>query len=140
MYPFSPKFPSHPGWHVTLGRFHVLYSKSLLVIHFKYSSVYSSVQLLSPVRFFANPCTAAHQASLSIANSRSLLKLMSMESVMPSNHLIFCHPLLLLPSISTSIRVSSNESALRIRWPKFVWLHHSYSSLTSNISSSLRTL
>ena len=62
--------------------------------------------------------TAAHQASLSITNSWSLLKLMPMESVMPSNHLIFCHPLLLLPSVFASIRVSSNESALRIRWPK----------------------
>ena len=65
------------------------------------------------------PCTAAHQASLSIANSRSLLKLMSMESVMPSNPLILCHPLLLLPSIFPSIRVFSNESILRIRWPKY---------------------
>ena len=65
------------------------------------------------------PWTAARQASLSITNSRILLKLMSTESVMPSNHLILCHPLLLLPSIFPSIRVFSNESALRIRWPKY---------------------
>ena len=78
-----------------------------------------SVQLLSHVRLFVTPWTAAHQASLSISNSRSVLKLMSIESVMPSNHLIFCRPLLLLPSIFPSIRVFSNESALRIRWPKY---------------------
>ena len=79
----------------------------------------SSVQLLSCVRLFATPWTAAHQASLSITNSRSLPKLMSTVSVMPSNHLILCHPLLLLPSIFSSIRVFSNESALWIRWPKY---------------------
>ena len=80
----------------------------------------SSVQLLSHVRLFATPWTAAHQASLSITNSQSLVKPMSIESVMPSNHLILCCPLLLLPSIFPSIRVSSNESVLRIRWPK-IW-------------------
>ena len=79
----------------------------------------SSVQSLSRVRLFANPGTAARQASLSIINSRSLLKLMSVESVMPSNHLILCRPLLLLPSTLPNIRVFSNESALRIRWPKY---------------------
>ena len=78
----------------------------------------SSVQLLSHVQLFVTPWTAACQASLSIMNSLSLLKLMSIESVIPSNHLILCHPLLLLPSIFPSIRVFSNESALRIRWPK----------------------
>ena len=76
----------------------------------------SSVQSLSHVRLFATPWTAARQAFLS--NSRSLLKLMSIESVMPSNYLILCHPLLLLPSIFPSIRVFSNESVLGIRWPK----------------------
>ena len=76
-----------------------------------------SVQSLSRVRLFVTPWTAARQASLSITNSQSLLKLMSIESVMPSNHLILCHPLL-LPSIFPSIRVFSNESALRIKWPK----------------------
>ena len=75
-----------------------------------------SVQLLSQVQLFATPWIAARQASLSITNSWSLLKLMSVESVMPSNHLIFCHPLLLLPSILPRIRVFSNESVLRIRW------------------------
>ena len=75
---------------------------------------FSSVHLLSHVQLFATPWIAARQASLSITNSRSLPKLMSIESVMPSNHLILCHPLLLLPSIFPSIRIFSNESALRI--------------------------
>ena len=79
----------------------------------------SSVQLLSHVRLFATPWTAARQASLSITDSQSLLKLMSVESVIPSNHLILCHPLLLLPSIFPSITVFSNKSALCIRWPKY---------------------
>ena len=80
---------------------------------------FSSVQSLSRVRLFATPWIAAHQASLSITNSRSLLKLMSIESVMPSSHLTLCRPLLLLPQIPPSIRVFSNESALRIGWPKY---------------------
>ena len=79
----------------------------------------SSVQLLSRVRLFVTPWAAAHQASLSITNSRSLLKLMLNQSVMLSNHLILCHPLLLPSSIFPSIRVFSNESALHIRWPKY---------------------
>ena len=77
------------------------------------------VQFLSCVQLFATPWTAAHQSSLFITDSQSLLKLMSIESVMPSNHLIFCHPLLLPPSIFPSIRVFSNESVLCIRWPKY---------------------
>ena len=77
------------------------------------------MQSLSRVRVFATPWTIARQASLSIANSWSLLKLMSIESVMPSNHLIVCHLLLLLPSIFPNIRVFSNESVLCIRWPKY---------------------
>ena len=81
--------------------------------------VFSSVQSLSCVQLFATPWTAASQVSLSITNSRSLLKLMSTASVMPPNHLIFCHPLLLPPSILPSIRVFSNESVLCIRWPKY---------------------
>ena len=80
---------------------------------------FSSVQSLSRVQLFATPWTTAHQASLSITSSRSLPKLMSIESVMPSNHLILCHPLLLLPSIFPSIRVFSNESALHTRWLKY---------------------
>ena len=80
---------------------------------------FSSVQSLSRVQLFSTPWTTACQASLSITNSRSLLKLISIESVMPSNHLILCRPLLLLPLIFPSIRVFSNESALRIRWPKY---------------------
>ena len=81
--------------------------------------IYISDQLLSQVQLFASPWTAACQASLSITNSQSLLKLMSIKSVMPSNHLIFCCPLLPSPSIFPSLRVFSNESDLRIRWPKY---------------------
>ena len=81
--------------------------------------ILSSVQLLSRVWLFATPWTAACQASLSITNSQSPLKAMSIESVMPSNYCFLCHPLLLLPLIFSSIRVFSNESALRIRWPKY---------------------
>ena len=92
---------------------HSLFVKAILHV-----SV-SSVQLLSCVQLSATPWTAARQASLSITNSRSLLRVMSIESVMPSNHLILCHPLLLLPSIFPSIRVFSNESAFCIRWPKY---------------------
>ena len=77
-----------------------------------------SVQSLSHLQLFASPRTAAHQASLSIANSQSLLKLMSIESVMPFNHLILCRPLL-LTSVFLSIRVLSNDSVLRMRWPKY---------------------
>ena len=81
--------------------------------------MFSSVQSLSRVWLFETPWTAALQASLSITNSQSLIKLMSIESVMASNQLIFCFPLLLLPSIYSSVRVFSNESVLRIRWPKY---------------------
>ena len=84
-----------------------------------YRFCFQSVQLLSCVRLFATPWSAARQASLSSSNSWSLPKLMSMESVKPSNHLILCHPLLLPPSIFPSIRVFSNESVLCIRWPKY---------------------
>ena len=91
--------------------------------------MFSSVQSLIRVRLFATPWTAAHQAFLSITNSQSLLKLMSVELVMPSNHLILCRPLLLLPSIFPSISVFSNDPALRIRWPKY-W------SFSFNISPS----
>ena len=80
---------------------------------------FSSVQLLSRVQLFAMPWTATRQAFLFITNSQSLLKLMSSESVMPSNHLILCHPLLLPPSIFPSIRVFSDETVLHIRWPKY---------------------
>ena len=94
-----------------------------------YYTQFSSVQLRSHVRLFATPWTAEHQASLSITNSRSLLKLTSIESVMPSSHLVLHCPLLLLPPIFPSIMVFSNESALRIKWPKY-W------SFSFNISSS----
>ena len=96
---------------------------------------FSSVQSLSHVRLFATPWTAACQASLSITNSQSPPKLMSIELVMPSNHLILCPPLLLLPSIFPSIRVFSNESVLCIRWPKY-W-SFSFSISPSNEYSGL---
>ena len=96
---------------------------------------FNSFQPLSCVRLFATPWTAARQASLSIVNSQSLLKLMSIKSVMPSSHLIFCHPLLLPPSIFPSIRVFSNESALGSRWPKY-W-SFSFSISPSNEYSGL---
>ena len=95
----------------------------------------SSVQLLSHVRLFVTPWTAAHQAFLSITNSQSLLKFMSIESVMPSNHLILCQPLLLPPSIFPSIRVFSNESILLIKWPQY-WIF-SFSISPSNELSGL---
>ena len=106
---------------------HVLPVVSLVVPAI--NTVISSVQSLSPVRLFAIPWTTTRQASLSNTNSRSLPKLMSIESVMPSNHLILCRPLLLLTSIFPSIRVFSNESALHIRRPKY-W------SFSFNISPS----
>ena len=102
------------------------YLSVLLVIYLlifgyiQFSSVTHRVQL------FATPWTAAHQASLSITISRSLLKLMSINSMMPSNHLILCHPLLLLPSIFPSIRVFSKESVLCIRWSKFWSFTHQH--------------
>ena len=96
---------------------------------------FSSVQSLSHVRLSATSWTVAHQASLSITNSRSLLKLMSIELVMPSDHLILCHPLLLLPSIFPSIRVFSKKLALRIGWSKY-W-SFSFSISPSNEYSGL---
>ena len=90
------------------------------MINFTYGNLTYSVQSLSHVQLFVTPWTAARQASLSIANSQSLLKLMSTELVIPSNHLILCRPLLLQPSIFPSIRIFSNESVLCIRWPKYL--------------------
>ena len=104
-------------------------TQACFFIQLKWPFQFSSVQLLSRVRLFATPWTAARQASLSITNTRSLPKLMSIESMMPSNHLIICGPLFHLHSIFPNIRVFSSESALRIRWPKY-W-HFSF-----NISPS----
>ena len=98
-------------------------------------SVEYSVQSLSRIQLFATPWTAAHQASLSITNSQSLLKLMFIELVMPSNHLIVCHPLLLPPSIFPSIRIFSNESVFHMGWPKY-W-RFSFSISPSNEYSKL---
>ena len=101
------------------------------IYQFKFHSVqFSSVQSLSHVWLFATPWIAARQASLSITNSQSSLRLMPIESVMPSSHLILCCALLLLPPIPPSIRVFSNESALRIRWPKY-W-SFSFNNIPSN--------
>ena len=105
----------------------------LLQTHSPQATSSLSVQSLSCVQLFATPWTAARQASLSFTNSWSLLKLMSIESVMPSNHLILCHPLLLPPSIFPNIRGISNESVLHIRWPKY-W---SFSISPSNKYSGL---
>ena len=91
----------------------------LLLLQWYYSVQFSSVQSFSHVRLFATPWIAACQASLSITNSRSLPKLMPIESVMPSSHFILCHSLLLLPPIPPRIRVFSSESTLRMRWPKY---------------------
>ena len=136
----SEEWISLPSFHVSFTHFsenkvrtlsytHELEkSKGLNLKDGQFSSV-SSVQSLSRVWLFATPWTTARQASLSITNSRSLATLTSIESVMPSNHLILCCPLLLLPSIFPSIRVFSNESALRIRGPKY-W------SFSLNVSPS----
>ena len=110
----------------------IIYSLVILLFQKKQ---FSSVQLLSHVQLFATPWTATGQASLTITDSKSLLKLMSIESVMPSNHLILCHSLLLLPSTFPSIRVFSNESVLCIRWPKY-W-SFSISNSPSNEYSGL---
>ena len=100
--------------------------------------LFSLVQSVICVRLFATPWTAARQASLSITNTQSLLKLMSIKSVMPSNHLILCRPLLLLPSILTSVRVFSKESILHIRWPNCC--SFSFSISPSNEYSGLISL
>ena len=107
----------HLGMLVFLFRFLATTIKAAINI---YLQVFSSVQLVSCVQLFVSPWTAARlSSSLSITNSRSLLKFMSIESVMPSNHLILCHPLLILPSIFPSIRIFSSESVFHIRWPKY---------------------
>ena len=113
-------------WHMASHRifFYLYYMVSFWVC----LGLFSSVQSFSRVRLFATPWTAAHQASLSINNSQNLPKLMSIELVMPSNHLILCCPHLLLPSIFPNIRVFSNESALRIRRPKH-WFQLQHQSL-----------
>jgi len=105
------------NWNVIIG----LSNKGILNDLVSSNSVgwFSSVQSLSCVQLFVTPWIAACQASLSTTNSRSLPKLMSIESMMPSNHLILCRPLRLLPSIFPNVRVFSNETALRIRWPKY---------------------
>ena len=97
---------------------------------------FSSVQLVSRVRLFATSWTAAREASMSITNSWSLLKLLSLESVMPFNHLILCHPLVLPPSIFPNIRVFSNETVLHMRWPKYCSFS-STSVLPKNIQDGL---
>ena len=110
-----------PQWTLIIG-FILLFTSSLKPFTPKAcraSVQVSSVQSPSRVRLFVTPWIAARQASQTITNSRSSLRLRSIESVMPSSHLILCHPLLLLPPISPSIRVFSNEATLRMRWPKY---------------------
>ena len=102
-----------------MARLHTPNARGLDSIPVQGTRSRSSVQSFGHVRFFATPGTVARQTSLSITISQSLLKFISIESVMPSNHLILCHPLLLPPSIFPSIRVFSNESALHSRWPKY---------------------
>ena len=107
-------------WSVTIWAVLIIIITTIMTHYLRvYRFQFSSVQLLSRVRLFATPWTAARQASLSITNSWNPPKPMSIVSMMPSNHLILCHPLLLPPWIFPSIRVFSNESALRIRWPKY---------------------
>ena len=113
----------------------VLYFQDFLYNTLIIFKIISSVQSLSHVQLFATPRTAARQASSSITNSQSLLKLMSIELVVPSNHFTLCHSLLLLPSIFPSIRVFSNESVLHIRWPKY-W-SFSFSIIPSSEYSGL---
>ena len=134
--PFPP--PGHlpnPGIEPTSPLSLVIIGRFLPLSHLGSPCVFSSVQLLSHVRLFATLWITARQASLSITNSRSLLKLMAIESVMPSSHLILCCPLLLLLPIPPSIRVFSNESTLRMRWPKY-W-SFSFSISPSNECSGL---
>ena len=107
----------------------------MCILSYTFNHLFSSVKSLSCLLLFATPWTAVHQASLSITNSQSLLKLMSIEMVMPSNHLIFCHPFLLLTSVFSSIRVFSNGSVLCIRWLKY-W-SFSFSISSSNEYSGL---
>ena len=129
-----PQCPGHQGAPSKApGR--VTVQAALAVVYFSCKKFFSSVQSLSRVQLFATPWTAAHQSSLSITNSQSLLKLMSIESVMQFNHLILCRPLLLPPSIFPSIRVFSNELALCIRCPK-CW-SFSFSISPSNEYSGL---
>ena len=113
----------------------ILWCSAVFIVQLSHPYMFSSVQSLHRVLLFVTPWTAAHQASLSVSNSWSLLKLMSIELVMPSNHLILCRPLLLLPSILPSIRVFSNEMVLCIRWPKY--LSFSFSISPSNEYSGL---
>ena len=140
----SPHFYSalvNRGWFLATKSFWLIHNLAGTLCYWYsfiscFSYIISSVQFSrSVVSDSATPWTAAHQASLSITNSWSLLKLMSIESVMPSNHLILCHPLLLLPSMFPSIRVFSKESVLRIRWPKY-W-SFSFSISPSNEYSGL---
>ena len=141
--PFSPYFTKYTFMYTnssdhfvnTLLGLKVCLKKQALKENKCWFLTFRSVQSLSHVRFFGTPWTAACQSSASITNSRSLLKLTSIESVMPSNHFILSCPLFLLPSLFPSIRVFSNESVLRIRWPKY-WTF-SFSISPSSESSGL---
>ena len=129
---FTEDVESQEEMNLMISSFQEVVRKRLSAVIYNYSVQFSSVQSLSGVRLFVTPLTAACQTSLCITNSRSLLKLMSIESVMPSNHLILCCPLLFLPSVFPSIRVISSESVLHIRWPKY-WSFSFTSVLPGNI-------
>ena len=122
-------------FYIHLGYFNFILNFLVARQHSKTKLIFNSVQSLSHVLLFETPWTAACQASLSITNSQSLLKLMSIELVIPSNYLILCHPLLLQSSIFPSVRVFSNESVFHIRWPKY-W-SFSFSISPSNDYSGL---
>ena len=139
----------HWGWRIlcdgkttilSLARVsYIMCTMKVNICHVKIVISVSSVQLLSHVWFFVTSWSAAHQASQSITNSRSLLKLISIELVMPSNHLILSRPLLLLPSICPSTRVFSNNSVLHIKWPKY-WPLNTSSNLNLKTPLSFRIL
>ena len=129
LFPFLDRYQWDQNWSESRGNF---------IKYYNFSTLVSSVPSLSHVQLFVTPWTAARQASLSNTISQSLHKLMSIELVMPSNHLIFCCPLLLPPSIFPSISVFSNESVLCIRWPKY-W-SFSFSISSSNEYSGLTSL
>ena len=131
---FSPNYIPQSVWLAHLPGGNIFTREDLMDLHLILVQ-FSSVQLLGHVYLFVTPWTIAHQASLSITKSQSLLKLMSTESLMTSKHLILCHPLFLLPPIFPSFRAFSNESALLIRWPKY-W-NFSFNSSPSNEYSGL---
>ena len=136
VFPFKIR-PSFLIYLNCLISFHYLKCYLFFSVLFLWDNSFSSVQSFSCVWLFATPWTAARQAFLSFTNTQSLLKLMSIESVMPSNHLILCHPLLLPPSIFPSIRVFSSESVLRIRWPNYWSFNFNWSTGNNGLRNKI---